>query len=85
MSAHKKKVEQMREGAMLERDRVMRIFAHVAKTTKEGLDKKLMSATEKHVADVKWRLVEGLLAALQMKVSSGDDPDAKAETTDLLG
>ena len=92
MTMHKKLQEQMRQGVVLERDRVMRILQHIAANTKAGLDKKLMTAGEKHLADVRWRLCEGLLAAAQMKVMSGEDPNAEeapkplhGQDTDALG
>ncbi len=77
MSMHKKLQESMRQGVILERDRVMRILKHIADRTKAGLDKKLMTAGEKHLAEVRWKLCEGLLAAVQMKVMSGEDPNAE--------
>ena len=80
---HKKLQEQMRQGVILERDRVMRILAHISEHTKAGLDKKLMTAGEKHLAEVRWRLCEGLLGAVQMKVMSGEDPNAEASPRDL--
>ena len=85
MSQHKKLRESMRQGVILERDRVMRILKHILDTTKEGLDKKLMTAGEKHLADVRFRLAAGLIAAIQMKVMTGEDPNAKAEATSLHG
>lgn len=85
MSQHKKLQESMRQGVILERDRVMRILAHIAEQTKKGLDKKLMTAAEKHLAEVRFRLAEGLIAAVQMKVMSGEDPNAEAEARDLHG
>ena len=76
---HKKLQESMRQGVILERDRVMRILKHIADQTKVGLDKKLMTAGEKHLAEVRWRLAEGLIAAVQMKEAPrqihGQNPD----------
>ena len=77
MSMHKKLQESMRQGVILERDRTMRILSHIATETKAGLDKKLMTAAEKHLAELRFRLAEGLIAAVQMKVMSGEDPDAE--------
>ena len=34
-------------------------------------------------AEVRWRLCEGLLGAVQMKVMSGEDPNAEASPRDL--
>ena len=85
MSQHKKLQESMRQGVILERDRVMRILFRIAAQTKEGLDKKLMTTGEKHLAEIRWKLAEALIAAVQMKVMSGEDPNAKAKATDLHG
>lgn len=85
MSMHKKLQEQMRQGVILERDRVMRILFRIAEMTKQGLDKKLMTAGEKHLAELRWKLTEALIAAVQIQVMSGVDPNAKAEATDLHG
>lgn len=85
MSMHKKMVEQMRQGALMERDRVMRCIVEIAISTRQGLDKKLMTAGEKHVAELRFKIAEGVLAALQMMVMSGEDPNAKETTTDILG
>ena len=85
MSMHKKLQEQMRKGEMLERDRVMRILFRIAAETKKGLDKTLMTAAEKHIAELRWKIASALIAAVQIQVMSGNDPDAKTKTTDLHG
>jgi hypothetical protein len=82
---YKKLQESMRQGVILERDRCMRILFKIASDTKKGLEKKLMTAGEKHVAELRFKIAEGLVAAAQMMVMSGNDPDAKAEATDLHG
>jgi hypothetical protein len=80
---HKKLQESMRQGVILERDRCMRILFKIAANTKKGLDKKLMTAGEKYIAELRFRIAEGMIAAAQMMVMSGEDPDAKTEATDL--
>lgn len=85
MSMHKKLQAQMRQGVILERDRTMRILFKIATNTKEGLDKKLMAAGEKHVAELRFKIAEGLIAAVQMMVMSGEDPDAEAEARQIHG
>ena len=81
MSAHKKMVAQMREGALLERNRCMKICATII----ADLNHKLMTATQKHLADVKLSLAQGLLGAVQIKIASGEEPDAKAEASQIHG
>ena len=85
MSAHKKMVAQMREGALLERNRCMKICATIIADLKTDLDHKLMTATQKHLADVKLSLAQGLLGAVQIKIASGEEPDAKAEASQIHG
>ncbi len=82
---HKKLQESMREGVILERDRCMRILFGIAKATKKGLNQKLMTAGEKHVAELRFKIAEGLIAAAQLQIMSGNDPDAKATPTPLHG
>jgi hypothetical protein len=77
MSMLKKHQESMRQGVILERDRCMRILVDIAVTVKAGLDKKLMGVGEKHIAELRWKLTEGLIAAIQMEVMSGVDPNAE--------
>ena len=77
MSMHKKLQESMREGVILERDRCMRILFGLAKTTKAGLDKKLMTAGEKHLAELRFKIAEGVIAAAQLQIMNGEDPDAE--------
>jgi hypothetical protein len=36
-----------------------------------------MGVGEKHIAELRWKLTEGLIAAIQMEVMSGVDPNAK--------
>lgn len=77
MTMHKKLQEAMRNGVILERDRVMRLLAMVSKSTKAALDKKLMTAAEKHLAQLRWKLAEALIAQLQVLVMQGVDPNAQ--------
>jgi len=77
VSMHKKLQESMREGVILERDRCMRILFRIAKTTKGLLDKKLMSAGEKHLAELRFKIAEGVIAAAQLQIMNGEDPDAE--------
>ena len=83
MSMHKKMQESMRQGVILERDRCMRILFGLADNTKKALEKKLMTAGEKHIAELRYKVAEGIIAALQMMVMSGEDPDAKAEASQI--
>lgn len=85
MSMHKRLQESMRQGVILERDRCMRICTGIIEWVKTGVDNKLMTATQKHLAMVKFDLAQGLVGAIQLKIMSGEDPDAKAEATDLHG
>lgn len=80
MTLHKKLSEAMRNGVILERDRVIRILFRIAGETRKGLDQKLMTAGEKHLAELRFKIAEGLIAAAQIKVMSGEDPDAKTES-----
>lgn len=77
MTMHKKLQESMRQGVILERDRCMRILFNLAKKTKAGLEKKLMTAGEKHVAELRFKIAEGIIAAAQLQIMEGVDPDAE--------
>lgn len=75
-----------------ERDRVMAILHELVMQTKSGLDKKLMTATEKHLAQVKMRIASAVIGAIQIKVMSGVVPNAEdtppkddGQDTDALG
>lgn len=85
MTLYKKLQDSMRQGVILERDRCMRVLFELAKHTKKGLDKKLMTATEKHLAEVRFKIAEGIIAAAQMKIMSGEDPDAKEAPSQIHG
>lgn len=78
MSMHNKLQESMRQGVILERDRVMRLLSHLERTARESLDKKLMSAGEKHIAELRFKIAEAVIAVIQMKVMAGEDPDPNA-------
>jgi len=77
MSMLKKHQESMRQGVILERDRCMRILFEIAKETKAGLDKKLMAAGEKHLAELRFKIAEAVIAAAQLQIMSGEDPNAE--------
>jgi hypothetical protein len=77
MSMHKKHQASMRQGVILERDRCMRIAFALAEQLKEGLNKKLMTAGEKHIADVRMKIGQAIIAAIQMQIMSGEDPNAE--------
>lgn len=81
---HKKLQQSMREGVILERDRCMRIAFNLANELKAGLDKKLMTAGEKHIADVRMKIGQAIIAAIQMQIMSGEDPDAKDAPLEIL-
>lgn len=66
-----------------ERDRVMRVCARVIDELRKGLNMKLMGAAEKHMAEVKFNIASAVIGAVQIKVMSGDDPDAKAEASQI--
>ncbi len=68
---------------MRERDRVMRICARVIEQLREGVNFKLMSTAEKHLAEVKFNIASAVVGAIQIKVMSGTDPDAKAEASQI--
>lgn len=76
MSIHKKLQDSMRQGVILERDRCMRILFRLADETRKGLNRKLMTAGEKHLAELRLKIAEGVIAAAQIKIMSGEDPDA---------
>lgn len=75
----------------VERDRVMRICMEIIATLRRDLNMKLMSTQEKHTAEVKFAIASAVIAAVQIKVASGEDPDAKeaiplhGQDTDALG
>jgi hypothetical protein len=85
MTMHKKLQDSMRQGVILERDRCMRVLSLIADHTKKGLDKKLMTAGEKHIAELRFKIAESVIAGAQMMVMSGKDPDAKAEASQIHG
>lgn len=77
MSMLKKHQESMRQGVILERDRCMRILFEIAEDLRKDLNKKLMSAGEKHLAEVRWKIAQAIVAVAQIKVMSGEDPNAE--------
>lgn len=81
-----KKIGQARaEATKEERDRVMRILNKLTDDTQAKLNKKLMTAQEKHLAEVKMALVRGVVGALQIQVMSGKDPDDDGDQTPKAG
>jgi hypothetical protein len=85
MSMRAKLTAALLKGQTLERDRVMRICTRLIENLRSDLNKKLMSASEKHLAETKFKLASAIVGAVQMKIMSGDDPDAEAEASDLHG
>lgn len=85
MSMRSKLSQALLKGQNLERDRVMRICTRLIDNLRTDLNKKLMSASEKHLAQVKFQMACALVGAVQMKVMSGIDPDAETEATNLHG
>ncbi len=83
MSMQTKLRNAQQQACIRERDRVMRICARIIEQLRKGLDFKLMSTQEKHMAEVKFNIASAIIGAVQIKVMSGDDPDAKAETSPL--
>lgn len=82
MSMQTKLRNAQQQACIRERDRVMRICARVIDGMRLGLNVKLMSAVDKHLAEVKFNIASAVVGAIQIKVMSGDDPDAK-ETTPI--
>ena len=77
MSMRNKLAEAMAKGVELERDRCMAICIGVILSVEKGLDKKLMTTTEKHTATVKLNMARAFIGAVQMKIMSGEHPHAK--------
>jgi hypothetical protein len=75
MSLRNKLAEAMTKGTLLERDRCMRICTAIAQHLRQDLSRKLMSASEKHLAEVKFNIVSAVLGAVQIKITSGEDPN----------
>jgi hypothetical protein len=75
MSLRKKLAEAMTKGTLLERDRCMRICTAIARHLRQDLDRKLMTASEKHLAEVKFNIASAVLGAVQIKITSGEDPN----------
>lgn len=77
MSLHKKMQAVADAAKLRERDRVMRILHQLVMQAESGLNKKLMTAGEKHLAQVKMRIVSAVVGAIQIKVMSGVEPSAE--------
>ncbi len=75
----------------VERDRVLRVCLKIIENLRNDLNKKLMTTQEKHTAEVKFAIASAVTGAIQIKVMSGEDPDAKeaiplhGQDTDALG
>ncbi len=83
MSMQTKLRNAQQAACLRERDRVMRICSHVIGQLRGDLNKKLMSSADKHLAEVKFTIASAIIGAIQLKVMTGDDPDAKAEASPL--
>ena len=83
MSMQTKLSNAQAKGCGIERDRVMRICNHIIHNLGMDLKKKLMTSTDKHLADVKFSIASAVVGAIQLKVMTGTDPDAKAETSQI--
>ncbi len=70
-----KLAEAMAKGVELERDRCMAICIDIIRWTQDGLQKKLMTTTEKHTATVKLAMAQAFVGAIQMKIMSGENPN----------
>lgn len=77
MSLHKKMQDATKLGTMTERDRCMRVCSRVIDTLKKQLGRKLMASGEKHLAQVKFQIAGTIVAAVQIQIMSGADPDAE--------
>lgn len=73
-----KKMQAVANAAMLrERNRVMAILHEFVVQMQRDVNKKLMTATEKHVAQVKAGLASTIIAAIQIMVMTGVVPSAE--------
>lgn len=83
MSMQSKLSQALNKGVELERTRCMELATKLMKGLRAGLNKKLMTAQEKHFAGLKLKLGEALIGALQMKIMSGEQPDAETEASEV--
>ena len=83
MSMQTKRRNAQQQACIRERDRVMRICAHIIEQLRDSLNKKLMASGEKHIAEIKFNVASAIVGAIQIKVMSGDDPDAQAEASQI--
>lgn len=85
MSMRSKLSQALNKGVELERTRCMELATKLMVGLRKGLNKKLMSAHEKHFAELKLQLGEALIGALQMKIMSGEQPDAETKASEVHG
>ena len=83
MSLHKKMQAAGKMAEMKERDRCMRVCSYVIETLKKQLSRKLMASGEKHLAQVKFQIAGTIVAAIQIKIMSGADPDAEDTESEI--
>lgn len=85
MSMKAKLTQALNKGIELERARCMGLATQLMAGLRAGLNKKLMSAQEKHFAELKLKLGEALIGAVQMKIMSGEQPDAETAKSEVHG
>jgi hypothetical protein len=76
MSLRNKLAEAMTKGIELERQRCLGILVTIAHNLRHDLNRKLMTTAEKHTAEVKFGIASAVLGAAQIKILSGEQPDA---------
>lgn len=84
MSMNNKMQNAMLQGVNIERGRCMAILAKLADDLRKGVENKLMTATQKHLAMVKSELGCAIIAVLQTEVMSGIEPDAEKAKSKIL-
>ena len=85
MSMKNKLSEALAKGIELERDRCMGLCIELIQGLQKGLNKKLMTSQEKHIADLKLTIGKGVVGAIQMKIMTGAQPNAEATSSEVHG
>lgn len=75
--------ESMTKGIAIERKRCIGILLETQRRVHEGLRRKLMTNTDKQVAQVKLAICDAVVTELQMKFNTNYQPNAEAEKSEV--
>ena len=85
MTMRNKLAAAMAKGVETERDRCLRLCTELITALQKGVRKKLMTAQEKHIAETKLKIGQAIVGAIQMKIMTGAQLNAKTKASDVHG